>query len=58
MLKYRLSREGLQLQAKKTTIGRSSGKNSMLVLYNCTNAKMNLVTEFNPTHTHKVNALG
>ena len=50
MLKYRFSREGLQLQAKETTIG-SCGKNSMLALYNCKNAKMNLVTEFKPTHT-------
>ena len=57
MLKYRLSREGLQLQAKETTIGSCCGKNSMLALYNCKNAKMKLATEFNPTHTHKVNAL-
>lgn len=57
-MKYRFSREGLQLQAKEATIGSCCGKNSMQALYNCTTAKMKLVTEFNPTHTHKVNALG
>ena len=56
-MKYRLYREGLQLQANGTTIGTSCGKNSMLVLYNCKHAKMKLVTEFNQ-HTHKPNALG
>lgn len=55
MLKYRLAREGLQLQAKETTVRTSCGKNSKLALYNCKNAKIEASNRVQPkyvrTHT-------